>query len=173
MNATFESVIHRAVARHAAQRPDATAIITAGRHVSYASLDAAADAYAADLAERGVGPDTVVPLLLPRSAQLIALELGILKCGAAYAGLDLRWPADRIAAIIDLLSPPLVVTAEGASHDLGTHPVCPVADEDVTDAAARTALSRPARLTPRPRRPCSSRPARRGGRRSWSPRTRR
>jgi D-alanine--poly(phosphoribitol) ligase subunit 1 len=137
VNATFESVIHRAVARHAAQRPDATAIITAGRHVSYASLDAAADAYAADLAERGVGPDTVVPLILPRSAQLIALELGILKCGAAYAGLDLRWPADRIAAIIDLLSPPLVVTAEGASRDLGTHPVCPVANEDVTDAAAR------------------------------------
>jgi len=137
VNATFELIIHRAVARHAAQRPDATAIITEGRHVSYASLDAAADAYAADLAERGVGPGTVVPLLLPRSAQLIALELGILKCGAAYAGLDLRWPADRIAAIVDLLSPPLVVTAEGASHDLGRHPVCPLADEDVTDAAAR------------------------------------
>ncbi|WP_411089606.1 amino acid adenylation domain-containing protein [Streptomyces sp. 061-3] len=137
LTAAFEPVIHRAVARHAAQRPDATAIITAGRRISYATLDAAADAYAAELAERGVGPDTVVPLLLPRSAQLIALELGILKCGAAYAGLDLRWPADRIAAIIDLLSPPLVVAAEGASHNLGAHPVHPVAEEDVADAAAR------------------------------------
>jgi amino acid adenylation domain-containing protein len=137
VNATFEPVIHHAVARHAAQLPDATAIIAAGRRISYASLDAAADAYAADLAERGTRPGTVVPLLLPRSAQLIALQLAILKCGAAYAGLDLRWPADRIAAIIDLLSPPLVVTAKGASHDLGAYPAYPVAEEDVTDTAAR------------------------------------
>ena len=138
MSVPFEPVIHRAVARHAAQRPEATAIVADGRHVSYAALDAAADTYAAELAERGVRPGTVVPHLRPRSAQLIALQLGILKCGAAYAGLDPRWPADRVCAVIDLLSPPLVITTESSSHDLGARPVYPVADEDVAAAAART-----------------------------------
>lgn len=138
MSGAFEPVIHQAVARHAAERPQATAISAAGQLVSYGTLDAAADAYAAELTGLGVRPGSVVPLLLPRSAQLIALQLGILKCGAAYAGLDLRWPAERITAIVDLLSPPLIVTAESPAHDLGAHHVYRVSPEDVATAAART-----------------------------------
>ncbi|MDT3399619.1 AMP-binding protein, partial [Streptomyces sp. B1866] len=104
MSLTCEPTIHGAFAAHARRRPQATAITSAGRRISYATLDAAADTYAAELAERGVGPGTVIPLLLPRSAQLIAVQLGILRCGAAYAGLDLRWPAERTAAVIEVFS---------------------------------------------------------------------
>lgn len=106
-------VIHLAIAWHASRQPGAPALIADGQPVSYATLDAAATAYAADLAALGVVPGDVVPLLLPRSAQLIAVQLGILKCGAAYAGLDLRWPAERVSAILTLLSPTVI----GASPD--------------------------------------------------------
>ncbi|MEU9474377.1 amino acid adenylation domain-containing protein [Streptomyces sp. NPDC048191] len=138
MSLTCETTIHGAFAAHARRQPQATAIISAGRRTSYAALDAAADTYAAELAERGVGPGTVIPLLLPRSAQLIAMQLGILRCGAAYAGLDLRWPAERTAAVIDSLSAPLIVTADGSAHDPGKKPVLPVPAEDVTEVAARS-----------------------------------
>ena len=137
MTEVFEQVIHRAVARHAAQRPDAAAIIAAEQTISYAVLNAAADGYAAELARRGVRRGSAVPLLFPRSAQLIALQLGVLKCGAAYAALDLRWPAERITAILELLAPPLAVVSSQDAHLAGTVDIYEPTREAVAEAAAR------------------------------------
>ena len=72
-------------------------------------LDAAANAYAAELSDAGVGVGQVIPLLLPRSAQLVAVQLAILKCGAAYANLDRRWPLERLNSILEQISPVLAV----------------------------------------------------------------
>jgi D-alanine--poly(phosphoribitol) ligase subunit 1 len=110
-----EPLIHRAVARQALLRPDATALIHQGQPIAYKTLDLAARRYAAELAAMGVGVGHVVPMLLPRSAQLVALQLAALKCGAAYAGLDRRWPEDRVNAILEHVAPVLVVTDEPAS----------------------------------------------------------
>lgn len=137
MTETFEPVIHRAVAGHAAQRPTATAIISAGQHISYAMLSAAADSYAAELTRRGVRPGSVVPLLYPRSPQLIALQLGILKCGAAYAGLDLRWPAERITEVLELIAPQLAVVSDRDGHFAGKFDVYQPPREELVEAANR------------------------------------
>jgi D-alanine--poly(phosphoribitol) ligase subunit 1 len=135
-----EPLIHVAVARHAARAPAATALIHSGQRVSYQVLDAAARGYAAELAAAGVRPGQVVPTLLPRSPGLVALQLAVLQCGAAYAGLDQRWPADRLATIIAQLAPPVVIAApgDGPAAALGSVPVYgpPVAD---LEAAARRA----------------------------------
>ncbi|HEX6076183.1 MAG TPA: amino acid adenylation domain-containing protein [Micromonosporaceae bacterium] len=140
-----EPVIHLAVARHAASRPEAPALIGASvrqpgspaQPVSYRVLVAAARAYAAQLARRGVGPGQVVPLLLPRSPQLVAVELAVLMCGAAYANLDVRWPADRHAAILELIGPTLVVSRDAVAPGGADTLRLPL--EDVQDAAARAA----------------------------------
>jgi amino acid adenylation domain-containing protein len=133
MTGGYHPVIHQAVARHAAIAPEATAIAQGRERISYAALDAAAGRYAAELAARGVGQGDVVPLLLPRSVQLVALQLGVLKCGAAYAGLDLRWPEQRLAAVLDLLAPPVLV-ADGYR---ATCPVYRPPAESVDAAAGR------------------------------------
>lgn len=113
--------IHGCVAHHAERRPDSTALMHQGRRVSYRTLDAAADVYAAELARRGVGPGAVIPSLLPRSPQLVAIQLAVLKRGAAYAGMDPRWPAERQHAIVEQAAPPLVVTRdEFPEEDLDT-----------------------------------------------------
>jgi D-alanine--poly(phosphoribitol) ligase subunit 1 len=132
-------IIHLAVARHATERPHATAIIADGRRISYAALDAAADTHAAELAGRGVRPGDVVLLLLPRSAELISLQLGILKCGAAYANLDPRWPAQRQAEILAFLAPSLLVTDREPAYGPGLNAVWRGPVEDINAAAARTA----------------------------------
>jgi amino acid adenylation domain-containing protein len=141
MTGTFEPVIHQAVAQHAAGQPTATAIIGAGQRITYATLNAAADRYAAALSSLGVGQGTVVPFLLPRSAQLIALQFGALKCGAAYAGLDLRWPAERITAILELLAPPLVVVSAPCAHLAGAITTYQPPTETLQDAATRPGVS--------------------------------
>ncbi|MFA7766292.1 amino acid adenylation domain-containing protein [Streptomyces sp. NRRL S-448] len=112
-------LLHAAVCHQALVRPTATALIHRGEHITYRTLDRAADTYAAALADRGVGPGHIVPLLLPRSPELVALQLALLKRGAAYAGVDPRWPARRLEAVFDLLGDrhPLVV-ADGSPAGL-------------------------------------------------------
>lgn len=129
------ALIHRAVADHAARQPDATALVHCGRSVDYRTLDAAAACHAVELAARGVGPGHVVPLLLPRSAQLVAVQLAVLKCGAAYAAVDPRWPAERQAAILDQIVPRLSVSESEAPG--GRYESYRVGHEDLGPLAAR------------------------------------
>ncbi|MFD5424389.1 amino acid adenylation domain-containing protein, partial [Streptomyces sp. NPDC127084] len=103
-------LIHEAVTYQALMRPDAVALVCGTERVSYRRLDALADACAHELIGLGVRPGHVVPVVLPRSRNLVVVLLAILKCGAAYAALDHRWPSERIAAVTGALDTPVVVT---------------------------------------------------------------
>ncbi|NEE10822.1 hypothetical protein G3M58_30730, partial [Streptomyces sp. SID7499] len=63
-------LIHAAVAEQARTRPAAPALIDGCEDLDYATLDAASDVYAQELAAAGVRPGSVVPVLLPRSSRL-------------------------------------------------------------------------------------------------------
>lgn len=93
--------------------PERTAVRHGERDVSYAELSAASDTVAAALESAGVGPGCFVPVLLPRSPELFAVLLAVVKLGAAYAALDQRWPHDRLADIVRRLDAPLLVTEQG------------------------------------------------------------
>lgn len=95
-----------------ARWPQAVAVRHGERRITYAQLAAASHAYAAELENAGVGPGQVVPVLLPRSPELLAVLLAVLRRGAAYAALDPRWPRARLAALIGRLDGPLLVTGE-------------------------------------------------------------
>jgi non-ribosomal peptide synthetase component F len=102
-------LIHQQVALRAAQSPDATALVFRGERISYATLNAAADSCAAELARRGSEPGVIVPVMLPRSPLLALSLLAILKTGAAYAAFDSRWPAGRKDALLRMLGSPVAV----------------------------------------------------------------
>src|ERR1035437_1206952 len=91
---------HQAVARTADAHPERTALVTGERRISYAELDAAADCGAADLAEHGVCPGTHVPIMLPRSADLVIALLAVLKAGGVYAVLDPHWPRAQLGSVL-------------------------------------------------------------------------
>jgi D-alanine--poly(phosphoribitol) ligase subunit 1 len=110
MARTAPRCIHQAVSAQAARHPGATALVYRGSVTDYGTLEAAADACAAELSRAGVRPGDIVPVILPRTPHLVLTLLAILKCGAAYAAFDRRWPAERVTSLLDLLRPPLVVT---------------------------------------------------------------
>ncbi|MEV4050687.1 amino acid adenylation domain-containing protein [Amycolatopsis sp. NPDC049688] len=127
---TTETGLHEAVARTARDRPEAVALISGHRRVSYGELDGTADAWAASL---GTGAGDLVPITLPRSVELVTALLAVLKTGAAYALLDPAWPVDRLREAFRQLDPPLLVTRPGAVElpelPVWTPPARPAAGE--------------------------------------------
>lgn len=121
--------LHQQVARLAQRRPDAPAIITSDRRLTYGELDATADAWAARLAAAGVSAGHRVPVILPRGADLVVALLAVLKAGAAYALLDPAWPATRLREVTAVLDAPLLI-ATGPVGDpdrpVWTPPASPV-----------------------------------------------
>ncbi|MFD3455113.1 non-ribosomal peptide synthase/polyketide synthase [Streptomyces sp. NPDC058691] len=106
-----------AFAAQAARTPGATAVVYGATTLTYAELDARAEALAARLRARGAGPERFVAVAVPRSAELVVALLGVLKSGAAYLPVDLAYPADRVALMLaDSGATTVVTTAADAAR---------------------------------------------------------
>ncbi|MFK0100568.1 non-ribosomal peptide synthase/polyketide synthase [Streptomyces sp. NPDC091040] len=90
--------------------PGATALVCGEVSLSYAELDARANRLAQELRARGAGPERLVAVALPRSADLVVAILAVLKSGAAYVPVDPEYPVARIAYLLDDARPVLTVT---------------------------------------------------------------
>ncbi|MFI7000082.1 non-ribosomal peptide synthase/polyketide synthase [Nocardia sp. NPDC050175] len=98
--------------------PDAVAVACAGTELTYRELDARSDELASVLNSRGVGPDRIVAVALPRSAELIVAVLGVLKAGGAYLPIDPGYPSDRVAFVLADAAPVVVVTDSATANVL-------------------------------------------------------
>ncbi|MFF1652754.1 AMP-binding protein [Streptomyces sp. NPDC058255] len=140
--------LHAAVRRHAEERPTAVAVVHGEHVLGYRELDRTADAWAASLAGRGIGPGSLVPVLLPRSARLVVAVLAVLKTGAAYALLDPAWPDRRLREAVEELGASTLVTDRGtAPPDIGV-PVWAVPEPGSWTPAERSTGFQPAERTP-------------------------
>ena len=98
-----------------AATPDAPAVTFGDHTLSYGELDQRTVALAAVLRARGVERESLVAVALPRSLELVVGLVAILRAGGAYLPLDLDHPLDRIAAIVQMAQPTVILS----HHDLG------------------------------------------------------
>ena len=96
--------------RKASASPDAIAITSEGRRLTYRDLNNTAEHIANGLREAGVRDGCLVGVLLDRSPEMLAALLGIWKAGGAYLPLDPAAPMDHIAFMLGDAAPPLVLT---------------------------------------------------------------
>src|SRR5207245_6930439 len=106
-SARFPDVFEAQVRR----TPDATALVYRDVALSFAELNARANRLAHHLVARGAGPERVVAVALPRSAELVVALLAVLKAGGGYLPVDPDLPADRIGARLRAAAPVLGLTA--------------------------------------------------------------
>ncbi|MFJ9887221.1 amino acid adenylation domain-containing protein [Streptomyces sp. NPDC091287] len=88
-------------AARAAGTPDAVAVSGDGIRLTYAELEARANRLARRLVEAGVTPDSRVAVLQERSVDLVVTTLAVLKAGAAYVPLDVRYQVPRLELIVE------------------------------------------------------------------------
>ena len=84
----------------AVSAPDAVAVVGQDASVTYARLNAEANRLARLLAGQGAGAESLVAVMMGRSAKLVTALLAILKAGAAYLPVDPDYPADRVAFML-------------------------------------------------------------------------
>ncbi|MGI5347436.1 amino acid adenylation domain-containing protein [Streptomyces sp. CA-250714] len=89
--------------------PGAVAVRVADTTLTYGELNARANRFAHALIARGIGAEDVVALALPRSPELVAAILGVLKAGAAYLPVDPAYPAARIEYLLTDARPTLMI----------------------------------------------------------------
>ncbi|MEV7189638.1 AMP-binding protein [Kitasatospora sp. NPDC093102] len=88
-------------ARQVAADPDAVAVVSGDLALSYRELDERSDRLAGALRRRGIGPETVVAVALPRSVDLAVALLGVVKAGGACLPVDPAVPVERIRPAVD------------------------------------------------------------------------
>ncbi|MFJ4734814.1 amino acid adenylation domain-containing protein [Streptomyces sp. NPDC088770] len=114
-----------------ARDPAAPALVCGDEELTYAELNARANRLARLLIGRGVGPEDIVGLALPRSAELAVALLAVLKSGAGYLPVDPEYPAERIAFMLADAAPRMLLTATGAAGRLPAGPTLALDDPAV------------------------------------------
>jgi natural product biosynthesis luciferase-like monooxygenase protein len=107
-----DACIHELFARQARLTPDAEAVVSQGRRLTYRELDERSNRLARHLRSLGVQRDVLVGIYLQRSCTMVEAVLATLKAGGAYVPLDPTYPADRLEFMIQDSRLRIVLTEE-------------------------------------------------------------
>ncbi len=114
--------------------PDMVALVHGQRQLTYRELDALVMRFEAVLADAGLGAGAIVAVAYPRSVELVAAWLAVLRRGAAYVTLDSRQPWPRLNALVRDCGAAAVVCSADAVPTFGITavPVIDLADVEAS-----------------------------------------
>ncbi|MGS2805806.1 amino acid adenylation domain-containing protein [Nocardia sp. MW-W600-9] len=121
------------------------AVVDGDASWTYATLAGAAHRLARELIEHAVGPESVVVLALPRSAELVRAVWAVAATGAAVLPVDLRQPQARRRYLLADAAATIGITTRSMLAELPTWITWLVLDDP--DLARRCARHDPAPLT--------------------------
>ena len=82
--------------RQAKATPQNIAVVYQDKRFTYAEVDEISDCIAGYIAQKGLGSEDVVSVLIPRCEWMAIASLGVLKAGCAYQPLDPSYPKERL-----------------------------------------------------------------------------
>lgn len=133
-----DATIFELFERQVAATPDAVALTTDTVRLTYRELSERARELAGVLLARGIEPEDVVAISLPRDERAIVSVLGVLAAGAAYVPVDTALPAARVESILRQARPKLVLVCDGYGAELDRALVLDL--DDLAPSARRAEL---------------------------------
>ena len=112
-----EETIHALFEARVLSNPEAIAVVFQNTSLSYGKLNKEANQLAYFLREKGVGPDSLVPICLERSPLMIVALLGVLKAGGAYVPIDPTHPTERKRYTMADSQASILITERSLSDD--------------------------------------------------------
>ncbi|MFY0528789.1 condensation domain-containing protein [Archangium gephyra] len=116
-----DACVHQLIEAQAAQRPDAPALRFGEQELSYGELNRRANQLAHRLRALGVGPDSVVAVVMERSLELYVGMVGVLKAGGAYLPIDPVFPKERVGMMLEDSRTALLLTQSHLLERLPPH----------------------------------------------------
>jgi amino acid adenylation domain-containing protein len=110
--------LHELFEEQAARTPDAIALTFKDQTLTYSQLNQRANQLAHYLKRQGVGPESMVGLMIERSPEMAVGLLGILKAGGAYVPLDPSYPQDRLSFMLEDSGADVLLTQKDLAETL-------------------------------------------------------
>lgn len=104
--------LHQLVERQVEKTPDAVAIIFENQQLTYKELNCRANQFAHYLQAMGVKPQTPVAIFMELCMDVAVGILGITKAGGVLLPLDLKYPKERLAFILEETQAPVLLTQQ-------------------------------------------------------------
>jgi amino acid adenylation domain-containing protein len=134
MSRPDQDTVSSAIAAQAVGTPDAVAMACGARRVTYRALARRVERWASALSRRGIGPETIVAIQLPRSEALVIAILATLRAGAAYLPIDPLQPPARCRHIIAASGAVALIAVSGEACDRDVPLLSPVDLDRMEDA---------------------------------------
>jgi amino acid adenylation domain-containing protein/non-ribosomal peptide synthase protein (TIGR01720 family) len=141
-----DKLIHELFEAQAADTPEAVVLVFEGETLSYRELNERANRLAHHLRQQGVGPESLVGVLMERSVELVVALLGVLKAGGAYVPLDPAYPRERLAYMLDDSRVEVLLTQERLSGALPPTSARVIKPDAAWGLIERAGAENPARL---------------------------
>ncbi|KIH96636.1 thioester reductase, partial [Streptomonospora alba] len=128
------------------------ALVSDGAELSRAGFDERVHRLARELIARGVGPESVVAVALPRSVELVVALHAVVCAGAAYLPVETDQPVERVAFVLEDAGPALLLCRDEDTADLPAEPAVPRIVLDDPATATRLAARDPGPVSDADRR---------------------
>ncbi|MDT0269136.1 amino acid adenylation domain-containing protein [Streptomyces sp. DSM 44915] len=100
--------------------PGAVAVVSGGERLSYGELDGRANRLARLLVGLGVGVESLVGVVLPRSVDVVVGLLAVLKAGGGYVPVDVEYPDERVGYVLGDSRPVVTLTVSSEAGRLAS-----------------------------------------------------
>src|SRR6202049_4487395 len=130
------ATLHQLFEQQVARRPEAVALTCDGVSLTYAQVNARANRIARRLIEYGVEPETLVGLCLDRTNEIVIAILAVLKSAGAYLPIDLAYPPDRLAFMLEDAQAPVLLTQRRLTSQLPATKAKVLCIEDVLEKSS-------------------------------------
>lgn len=106
-----QRLTHDEITKQIKTRPNDVAVSSWDGELTYAQLGDYASRLAKKLQDLGVGPETLVPFIFPKSIHAVITMVAIQMAGGAFVPLDTKAPTERLRGIVEDAKATVVLTA--------------------------------------------------------------
>lgn len=116
--AVLQTILHAPFLDRAATAPDAIAVITDDRTLTYGQVAQGSATAAACLRKAGASSGARVAVVMEKGWEQVVAVFAVLRAGGAYIPLDPGLPAERLRQLLDMASVDAVITLPALDRDL-------------------------------------------------------